>query len=178
MNKTDLKRANRRLVAKLAIAGIAMFGFGYALVPLYDVFCELTGFGGRTVRAENSVEQVVDEQRLVTVEFVANLNIDAPWEFKPDDVKMQVHPGKFYQTSYYARNLTDENITGQAVYNLAPAQAGRFFKKIECFCFTQQEFGAKEDKEMPILFQIDPELPPEISTVTLSYTFYRFAPES
>ena len=173
------QRANRRLVARLALIGVAMFGFGYAMVPLYDVFCELTGFGGRAVQAGAAADQTIDKQRLVTVEFVANLNIDAPWEFKPDQPKMQVHPGQFYQTHYQARNLSEQAITGQAVYNVAPPQAARYMRKIECFCFTQQLFGSKELKDMPLAFQIDPALPPDIKTITLSYTFFRFAaPES
>jgi len=175
MTTAQQQRANRRLAGKLALAGIAMFGFGYAMVPLYDIFCELTGFGGRTVRVESTVQDTIDKERLVTVEFIANLNIDAPWAFKPAVVKMQVHPGQFYQTHYVARNLTEQTLTGRAVYNLAPPQAGRHFKKIECFCFTQQVFEPNESKEMPLAFQLDPALPPDITTVTLSYTFYRFA---
>jgi cytochrome c oxidase assembly protein subunit 11 len=175
MSSAGLKRANRRLAGKLAIIGVAMFGFGYAMVPLYDIFCELTGFGGRTVRVESAAPNAVDKERQVTVEFIANLNVDAPWAFEPAVVKMQVHPGEFYQTHYVARNLTDETLTGRAVYNLAPPQAGRFFKKIECFCFTQQLFGPEERREMPMAFQLDPDLPPEITIVTISYTFYRDA---
>lgn len=175
----SLQRSNRQLATRLALIGVLMFGFGYALVPLYDIFCELTGFGGRTVRAEaTAVPPEIDQERLVTVEFVANLNIDAPWEFKPATVKMRVHPGEFYNTHYIARNLSSSPIVGRAVYNLAPAKAGRFFKKIECFCFTQQAFAGKESKQMPLLFQLDPALPPDVSTVTISYTFFRDAAAS
>ena len=174
MTTTQQERANRRLVVRLAMIGIAMFGFGYAMVPLYDVFCELTGFGGRAVPTGAAANQAIDQQRMVTVEFVANVNIDAPWEFKPTEAKLQVHPGQFYQTRYYAQNLTEQTISGQAVYNVAPPQAARYLRKIECFCFTQQLFGPQEGKDMPLAFQIDPALPPEIKTITLSYTFFRF----
>lgn len=166
--------ANRRLVRKLLLAVVAMFGFGFALIPLYDVFCEVTGLNGKTGTRAVAVEKgAVDTERTVTVEFVANVNVSAPWEFAPTVTRMQVHPGEFYQTSYRARNLAAEPLVGQAVPSVSPGQAARHFQKIECFCFTRQEFAAKEGRDMPVVFMVDPALPSDISTVTLSYTFFK-----
>lgn len=170
-----LLRANRRSALRLTLAVIGMFGFGYALVPLYNVLCELTGLNGKTRNeavALVALEGEIDQERLVTVEFIAMTNAQAPWEFAPSVTKMQVHPGEFYQTSFYARNLTDHALVGQAVPSVAPGTAARHFQKIECFCFTQQTFAAGEAKDMPLAFRIDPKLAASVSTVTLSYTFF------
>ncbi len=167
-------QSHRRLAGKLVLMAVAMFGFGFLLVPLYDVFCEVTGIGDRTgtPTADVVAETVPDEDRLVTVEFVANLNQYAPWEFHPAVTSMQVHPGEFYETTYYARNLTQRQLTGQAVPSIAPGQASRFFKKVECFCFTQQEFAAGEGRDMGLKFMVDPGLPAHIDRITLAYTFF------
>jgi cytochrome c oxidase assembly protein subunit 11 len=166
---------NRRTVIWLFCAVVAMFGFGYALVPLYYVFCDITGLGGRSNRepiAMTEVEHIVDQQRTITVEFIANVTSDAPWEFTPNVTKMQVHPGEFYQTHYNARNLSEKPLVGQGVPSIAPAEGSLHFQKIECFCFEQQTFEPGESKEMPVVFRIDPALPKAITTLTLSYTFF------
>jgi cytochrome c oxidase assembly protein subunit 11 len=167
--------ANRRLVRRLLVVTAAMFAFGFAMVPLYDVLCKITGLNGKTDgRAAVAAEPMkVDESRMVTVEFVANLNRGAPWEFAPQVTRMQVHPGQFYQTHFWARNLADQPMTGQAIPSVSPGLAASHFHKIECFCFTRQQFQAGEGKEMPVTFRIDPELPSDVRTVTLSYTFFR-----
>lgn len=150
-----------------------MFGFGFALVPLYDVFCELTGLNGKTGVVEASaLEGVVDESRLVTVEFTGSVNSGLPWEFGPVNYKMKVHPGQVYEATFIARNLGAVTKVGQAVPSLAPATASRYFDKTECFCFTAQRFEAGEERELPLRFVIDTALPKEIKTVTLSYTFF------
>lgn len=168
--------AGRHTVLTLKLVGMAaaMFGFGFLLVPLYDVFCEITGIGDRTGTPTASVISEVSPvtDRLVTVEFVATLNEYAPWEFHPAVSSMQVHPGELYDTTYFARNLTDRQLVGQAVPSVAPGQASRFFKKTECFCFTTQEFAAGEGRDMGLQFMVDPELPEHIDRVTLSYTFF------
>lgn len=170
----SVSQTNRRLVRRLLLAVGVMFGFGFALIPLYDVFCEITGLNGKTgTEAVSVVRDVVDTERTVTVEFVANVNVSAPWEFAPTVTKMQVHPGEFYQTSYHARNLTAESLVGQAVPSVSPGQAAQHFQKIECFCFTRQAFAPKEGRDMPVVFMVDPALAKDISTVTLSYTFFR-----
>ena len=177
MNIDDSQRshANRRVVTRLAVVVLAMFGFGFALVPLYDVFCQVTGINGKTGRIElaQALSGKVDAERVVTVEFLATVNSELPWEFRPVVKKVRVHPGAVTEVRYYARNLTGNSVTGQAVPSLAPGQAARYFNKTECFCFTQQTLGPRESMEMPLRFVVDPDLPAEIRTVSLSYTFYQ-----
>ncbi len=153
---------------------LAMFGFGFALVPLYNVFCEITGLNGKTGVVEASaLNGRVDQTRLVTVEFVASVNSRLPWEFAPERHNMQVHPGKVYEAKFVARNLASEAMTGQAVPSVAPATASRYFNKTECFCFSQQRLEAGEERRLPVRFVIDRALPSNIGTVTLSYTFFK-----
>lgn len=169
-----LAAANRRVVRRLLLAVAAMFAFGFALAPLYDVLCRITGLNGKTGGPVAVARPVaVDETRTVTVEFVASLSAGAPWEFTPKVTRMAVHPGQYYQTQYLARNLTDQRLIGQAVPSVAPGPAARHFQKVECFCFTRQAFQPGEERAMPVAFLIDPELPPEVRTVTLSYTFFK-----
>jgi cytochrome c oxidase assembly protein subunit 11 len=167
---------HRELGLKLAGMTVGMFCFGFALVPLYDVFCDVTGFGGRTANAAANVEERIDASRLVRIEFVASLGQTAPWEFHPAVSSMMVHPGQLYETSFFARNQTGRQITGQAVPSVAPGLAARHLKKIECFCFTEQAFEPNEGRDMGVTFLIDPELPAHLDTLTLSYTLYA-APE-
>ena len=170
---SGVQAANRRVLGKLLWVVAGMFGFVFALVPLYDIFCQVTGLGGKTSATAAVVSDVqVDEDRLVTVEFVANLNAGLPWEFRPEVVEMKVHPGKTYRTSYYAENLADRAITGHAVPSVSPGNAARHFKKTECFCFTEQHFDAGEGRDMPVYFMLDPKLPAHVQRVTLSYTFF------
>jgi len=175
MKETDRKQANQRVVKRLGIAALLMFGFGFALVPLYDVFCDITGINGKTGRIaqEEALSQTVDEDRLVTVEFLATVHSDLPWEFKPMVRKIKVHPGEITEVTYYARNKTDKLVAGQAVPSLAPGLAAKYFNKTECFCFTRQALGPGEGKEMPLRFIVDPALPENVRTVSLSYTFYQ-----
>jgi len=174
MESGDLTAANKRIVARLAVVVLAMFGFGFALVPLYDVFCEITGLNGKTGRiaAEEALARKVDEKRLVTVEFLASVNGELPWEFRPVVRKVSVHPGEVTEVSYFASNSTGKTVAGQAIPSVAPGLAAKYFNKTECFCFTRQTLGPNEGKEMPLRFVVDPELPEDIRTVSLSYTFY------
>ncbi|HEX7028217.1 MAG TPA: cytochrome c oxidase assembly protein [Gammaproteobacteria bacterium] len=164
--------ANNRLVAKLLLVVLAMFGFGYALVPLYDIICDITGLNGKT--GQVSAAEVVgpDESRTVTVKFVATVNNAAPWEFLPNDVTMKVHPGGIYTTSYRARNKTGRSLVGQATPSVSPREASLYFNKTECFCFTKQEFEPHEDRDMPVKFVVDRDLPSHIESLVLSYTFF------
>jgi len=175
MKAGDREQANQRVVKRLGIAALLMFGFGFAMVPLYDVFCDITGINGKTGRIaqEEALSQVVDEDRLVTVEFLATVHSDLPWEFKPMVRKIKVHPGEITEVNYYARNKTDKLVAGQAVPSLAPGLAAKYFNKTECFCFTRQALGPGEGKEMPLRFIVDPALPENVRTVSLSYTFYQ-----
>jgi len=165
--------SNRRLVAKLVGLALGMFAFGFLLVPLYDVFCDITGIGGKFDLEPAAVEvRRSDDDRTITVEFIAALNEYAPWEFRPAIASMEVKPGEMYDTTFFARNLTDRNIVGQAVPSIAPGQAAKYFQKTECFCFTSQEFDPREGRDMPLQFVVDPDLPEYIDRLTLSYTFF------
>jgi len=174
MEAAERKAANTRVVRRLGIAVVAMFGFGFAMVPLYDVFCDITGINGKTGRIETeaALSQEVDESRLVTVEFLATVNSELPWEFKPMIRRIKVHPGEVTEVNYFARNKTDRLVAGQAIPSLAPGLAAKYFNKTECFCFTRQTLLPNESKEMPLRFVVDPQLPEEIRTVSLSYTFF------
>ena len=175
MESQELSQANSRVVRRLGLVVLVMFGFGFALVPLYDVFCEVTGLNGKTGRIAAGEAQVlqVDSTREVTVEFVASVNSELPWEIKPLVRRVTVHPGEVTEVKYSARNTTGETVSGQAVPSLVPGVASKYFNKTECFCFTQQTLEAGEYKEMPLRFIVDPELPEDVSSVALSYTFFR-----
>jgi cytochrome c oxidase assembly protein subunit 11 len=166
---------NGRSFTRIALVAVAMFGFGYLLVPLYDVFCEITGLNGKTGRVDEvevAARYEPDLSRTVTVQFVANNNLGMPWEFGPSVGSMQVHPGKVYATAFIARNPTARNMIGQAVPSVAPGKASRYFNKTECFCFDQQPLAAGESKEMPLRFIVDPNLPRDVTTLTLAYTVF------
>ena len=158
----------------LLLFATLMFGFGFALVPLYDVICEITGLNGRTTAkdAGEAASYAVDESREVVVEFVAMVNASNGWTFRPQAARMRVHPGQSYSTTFYAHNQHVEKRVAQAVPSVAPSQAARHFYKTECFCFTRQEFKSGEGREMPVVFMLDPDIPRSVTTVTLSYSFY------
>ena len=165
---------HRLLAGKLTLVVFGMFAFGYALVPLYDLVCDVTGLNGKTgqVSVATAEQQQVDSSRIITVKFVAALNNSAPWEFKPNDVTMEVHPGGLYRTSYLARNKTDRALVGQAVPSVVPREASLYFNKTECFCFTQQKFAAGESRDMAVQFIVDRDIPKHIDSLVLSYTFF------
>jgi cytochrome c oxidase assembly protein subunit 11 len=174
MKPQEQQKANTRLLVKLVFVVVAMFGFGFAMIPLYNVLCDITGINGKTgiLTADQAAQLNTDENRTVTVEFVANLNQNLNWEFRPNVRKMQVHPGKVYSTSFYAQNKTGKQMVGQAVPSVAPHEAAVHFSKTECFCFTSQVFEAGEARDMPLRFVIDPRLSERVNTVSLSYTFF------
>ena len=162
------------LTARLLLFAAGMFVFGvFVLPPVYDVFCEVTGLGGKTnERAAENVVAAADESRELSLEFVTTVNQYAPWEFRPAVEKMTIHPGGLYEAMFVAQNLTDQFRVAQAVPSVAPAQAASYFKKLDCFCFSAQEFLPGEVKEMPVRFIVDSDLPDFIDTITLSYTFF------
>lgn len=166
-------RINRNLALKLGVVTLGAFGFGFALVPLYDLLCSVTGYGDRKEllrAAEQSA--VVDESRLVTVEFVANLPTVGSWKFQPEVHTMQVKPGRLYEAKFLATNETGHQTWAQAVPDVAPSKATPYFRKTECFCFTPQQFAVGESRHMPVRFFVDPALPKYVDRITLSYTFY------
>lgn len=166
-------QANSKLVFKLVGIVIGMFGFGFALVPLYDVFCEVVGINGKTRNTAASYEAVVlDESRQVTVEFITRTNTGMPWEFKTETRRVKVHPGEVAQVDFYARNPTRRDIVGQAVPSVSPGVAATYLNKTECFCFNNQPLAAGEEVVMPMIFYVDPQLPDDITFFTLQYTFY------
>ena len=169
----DKTNSNARVITRLMFVVVGMFGFGFALVPLYDVFCEVTGLNGKTGDNPVMVNTLqVDTSREIEVEFVASLNEGMPWEFKPMQHSVTVHPGQPTRIEYVAINRTGETITGQAVPSVAPGQAAEYFQKTECFCFTEQKLEPGEEKRMPVIFVVDPELPDDVSQLALSYTFF------
>jgi cytochrome c oxidase assembly protein subunit 11 len=167
------RRDKRRLIRGLLLMTAGSFAFGWALIPLYDVFCRLTGAGNTEARATAAtVSEAVDENRLITVEFMSNPASNGSFEFHPQVESMQIHPGKLYNTTFYARNLTGSASVAQAVPSIAPGIAAKYFHKTECFCFTPQKFAAGEGREMPVRFIVDPQLPGNVDRLTLSYAFY------
>ena len=172
MKDAGTANVNQKIVRRLLFAVTGMFGFGFAMVPLYSVFCDITGINGKTGGRVAVAVTEPDLSRTVTVEFIASVNESMPWDFKPEVSSMQVHPGKMYRASYYAKNRTDKVMVGNAVPSVTPGLAARHFKKTECFCFTEQRFSAGEGRDMPILFMVDRELPEGIEVVTLAYTFF------
>ena len=170
---TQRGQANGRTAWRLAVVVLAMFGFGYALVPLYDVLCEITGLGGRTgVVSASALDGGVDTNRTIKVQFLGTVNSRLPWEFRPNVASMEVHPGQVYETTYFARNLSHAATVGQARPSVAPSVASLHFNKTECFCFVEQEFAPGEARDMPVRFVLSRDLPADIETVTLSYTFF------
>ncbi len=173
MNTPAEQHSNQRVISRLVLLVTVMFGFGYALVPLYDVFCDITGLNGKTGdKISLNEPRAVDESRLVRVTFLATLNDSMPWEFKPDENFVEVHPGKPMTISYTAKNRSSKTITGQAVPSVAPGLAAAYFQKTECFCFTQQALKPGEEKVMPVTFIVDSELPSHMNELILSYTFF------
>jgi cytochrome c oxidase assembly protein subunit 11 len=174
-----LLRDNRQLVAKLALIAALMFGFGYALVPLYRAICNALGInilsvseqttsaiGKKTVEPNTQI----DRSRTITVEFDANAR--GPWEFKPAQRSLQVHPGELATVMYEFQNVQNRTMAAQAIPSYAPMNAGPHFNKLECFCFNEYTLAPGEKKQWPVAFVIDPKLPKDVTTITLSYTFF------
>lgn len=180
MAKDDVARQNRRTTLRLAALTLAMFAFGFVVMPpMYGAFCEITGLNGKTERISTAqaAAMTVDRSRLVTVEFVTSVAAGMQWEFRPEATRVRVHPGEIAEANFYARNMLDHASVGQAVPSVAPNSAARYFQKTECFCFTRQPLAAREERKMPVRFIVNPALPREVTTVTLSYTFF-MAPET
>ncbi|MFZ6849462.1 cytochrome c oxidase assembly protein [Undibacterium sp. RuRC25W] len=169
----SVKKLNATMLGKLIVVAVVMFGFGYALVPVYKQICEITGINILTpkdISAKDLTNSQIDRSREVTIEFDANTQ--GPWRFRPTVPSMKVHPGEMSQIVYEVVNKQAYKMDAQAIPSYAPQQASAYFKKIECFCFKQQTLGPNEARQMPVVFYIDPALPQDVKTITLSYTFF------
>ena len=166
-------KSNNKLISRLLILVIAMFGFGFALVPLYNVFCSVTGLNGKTGGKVTFADApTADMTRTIKMEFITSLNESMPWEFKPLTRSVEIHPGKTTKVEFYVKNLTDKDIVGQAIPSVSTGLAASYLHKTECFCFSQQTLKAGEAKTMPVIFVIGNDIPDDIHELTLSYTFF------
>lgn len=167
-------RFNLATLGKLSVLALAMFGFGFAMVPLYKKICEVTGINFLTKHDAGAEEFArntqVDRSRIVTVEFDSNHH--GPWRFKPEKRSVDVHPGELVTVEYELVNTTPRDMAGQAIPSYAPQVSMQYFRKLECFCFKQQALEANQIRRFPVVFVIDPKLPPDVRTITLSYTFF------
>ena len=164
--------ANRVMLRKLVVIVVIMFGFGYAMVPFYQKICETTGFWNLFNAEKVAVANTqVDLSRTVTIEFDASIR-QLPWNFKPEVASIKAHPGELVNVMYDIANTTGREMVGQAIPSYAPRVAAQYFRKLECFCFTRQTLGPNESRRMPVVFVVDPNLPADVHTITLSYTFF------
>ena len=168
------KRSTKKLTGYLVLSVVAMFGFGFALVPLYDVMCDALGINGKTntVSAVQPQGMQPDYSRTVRVEFMSHIKPDMPWQFSPEVQVLEVHPGEVIQTNNIAKNLSGASLVGQAVPSVSPGMGATYFNKMECFCFNQQPLEGHKSAEMGLIFYIDPDIPESIHTLTLSYTLF------
>jgi cytochrome c oxidase assembly protein subunit 11 len=175
--RTETEQDNRTILRKLVVVAVLMFGFGWALVPLYQKICEVTGINVITTRDANAERAArntqVDTSRKIIVEFDANAQ--GPWRFRPHVNHVEVHPGELVQVDYDLVNLEGRAMAGQAIPSYAPMQSAAHFQKLECFCFKQQTLAANETRRFPVVFFVDPALPKDVKTITLSYTFFEVA---
>jgi cytochrome c oxidase assembly protein subunit 11 len=173
----EQRQDNKRMLTRLSIVAVAMFGFGFALVPFYDHICRALGINSMVEKSESPANTRVDLSRKVTLELDANSH-GMPWRFQPTVRHMEVHPGQLVHVEYEVANVRSAPVTGQAVVSYGPAYAGQFVKKLDCFCFTQQTLSAGETRRMAVTFVLDASLPAEVNTLTLSYTFFEIAGKS
>jgi len=177
MKQREKVRSNKFLGLSVVILVVSMVGLAYASVPLYRIFCQVTGYGGTPQIASDASGSILKD-KLVTVRFNADVNSSLKWSFKPNQKKVKIPLGESYLASYHATNFSDEVITGTAVFNVTPLKAAQYFTKQECFCFTEQTLLPGEEVDMPVTFYVDPEIlndpnVQEVNTITLSYTFYK-----
>jgi cytochrome c oxidase assembly protein subunit 11 len=168
-------KSHKRLIVILSLITLGMFGFGFALVPIYNRLCQTLGINGKTNKqaiAYEVTDKTIDKNRLVTVEFIATNNGSVPWAFYPKTKKIKVHPGEIAKLAFYAENQSNFRMTVQAIPSVTPGLAAKYLKKTECFCFTQQTLNGHEAMDMPLLFHLDTELPEKVKTITLSYTLF------
>ena len=177
MIDSNTQNKNNKTVLKLVVVVVGMFGFGFALVPLYDVLCDALGINGKTSNTAAVYESViVDESRLITVDFITRTNTGMPWKFEAETRQVKVHPGQMSQINFLAKNPASRDIIGQAVPSVSPGPAALYMNKTECFCFEQQILKAGESVVMPMKFYVDPQLPEDITYFTVQYTLYDVTP--
>lgn len=165
---------NRRLLLKLGVVVVGMFGFAvFVMPPLYDAFCELTGLNGKVSGKAAAPTAQVDDSRRLTMQFLVDTEKALPWDFQYETPSVSVYPGQITKTMFFVKNRDSQAITGRAVPSISPAEAARYVKKTECFCFREQRLEAGEGKAMPMIFYVDPAIPRHITTVTLSYKFFK-----
>jgi cytochrome c oxidase assembly protein subunit 11 len=162
----------KKTVIILLCVAVGMLGFGFALVPIYNVFCKVTGLNGKIEGPSGYNDDRIDLTRTITVQFVTTVHSSLPWKFYPEQDTIRVHPGEITRVVFYAQNNSPRAMTVQAIPSVTPGQAARYLHKTECFCFTTETFKAHEKQEMPVLFHLDSELPKDINELTLSYTMY------
>ena len=167
-----LEKKNQRLIVKLSTAIVLMFGFGFALVPLYDVFCQITGLNGRNITKAPAQSMKIDKTRTVRLQFMTSVPPGMAWDFSPAINYVDVHPGENKVVKFNAHNLSNRTIVGQAVPSVSPGLAASYLNKTECFCFTQQPLKAGQRTEMGLVFFISPDIPKDIHTLTLSYALF------
>ncbi|MFK5914426.1 MAG: cytochrome c oxidase assembly protein [Woeseiaceae bacterium] len=179
--QAEQQKANSRTTKKILLIVIFMFSFGFfGLPPLYAVICDVFGLNGRFIELKKvekaeyivNVEKRIDTSRTVRVEFLTTLNQKLNWEFRAKQNTIDVHPGKVTEVMFYAKNLTNRKIVAQAIPSISPGYAAKYFSKMECFCFSQQTFEPGEEKDMPLRFYVDPNLPKKVKTISLGYTFF------
>ncbi|TBR41073.1 cytochrome c oxidase assembly protein [Marinomonas agarivorans] len=165
---------HKKLILQLSTACLGMFLFGFALVPLYDVFCEITGLNGKVdlVESKKKYHAGVDETRLIKVQFIANRNENMPWKFSAQNKEVVLHPGANGQAIFYVKNTTQREMIGQAIVSVSPSASAKYFHKTQCFCFERQALKAGQEESIGVVFSIDPDIPEEITKMTLSYTFF------
>ena len=169
----ERRRANRRLTGGLWLFALGSLAFGFALVPLYNVICDVTGYGDRAkLQQAATVVEAPDASRTVTLEFISTRPTVGAWEYQPVKGSMEVTPGKLYEARFYARNLREQPVIAQAIPSIAPLQATQYFRKTECFCFTPQQFAGGQARELSVRFIVDPKLPATIDRLTLGYAMY------
>lgn len=176
---TDPKRSNGRVALIMVVIAIGMGGLAYAAVPLYQLFCQVTGFAGTTMRVDEAAAAQVKvvEGKTISVRFDANVSRELPWRFQPAETHRTVRIGARNIANYHAKNLSGAPVTGTATFNVTPTQAGQYFSKVQCFCFTEQLLRPGQEMQMPVIFFVDPRIledpnTKDISEITLSYTFY------
>jgi cytochrome c oxidase assembly protein subunit 11 len=162
----------RRLTIILVLVAILMFGFGYALVPLYNVLCKQLGINGKTDNQVDSPVSTIDTSRIITVQFLATNNGYLPWKFHPNKTTIEVHPGQNAYVTFYAKNESNKTMVVQAIPSVSPGLAAKYLRKTECFCFKHQTLNSQASMDMPLLFHLDRDLPKNVNTVTLSYTLF------
>ncbi len=168
---TTQAQSNLLTMRKLLVVAVAMFGFGFALVPFYQKICEVTGINS-VLKPDEVTNTQLDAARFVTIEFDSNLRSNLPWTFRPLQASVRIHPGELATVMYEIRNNSDRAVAGQAIPSYGPQLAARYFKKLECFCFTQQTLQPGEARQLPVVFVIEKGLPDDVNTITLSYTFF------